>query len=104
MTSVLASRAARRRGVAFLVLLVICVMLMAFSSNPLVREMQNGIGYAFRPFQGALDQVAGGVASVAAAIAEIDRLRVDNAALERRTSGWPRRTHGWRRSAARTRT
>ena len=50
MTSVLASRAARRRGVAFLVLLVICVMLMAFSSNPLVREMQNGVGYAFYDF------------------------------------------------------
>ncbi len=82
MTSVLASRAARRRGVAFLVLLVICVMLMAFSSNPLVREMQNGVGYAFRPVQGALDQVAGGVASVVGAVAEIDRLRVDNAALE----------------------
>jgi rod shape-determining protein MreC len=54
---------------------------MAFSSNPLVREMQNGVGYAFRPVQGALDGVARGVSSVAAAIAEIDRLRVDNAAL-----------------------
>jgi rod shape-determining protein MreC len=81
MTSVLATRAARRRVVAFLVLLVVTVMLMAFSSNPLVREMQNGVGYAFRPVQGALDGVARGVSSVAAAIAEIDRLRVDNAAL-----------------------
>ena len=81
MTSVLATRAARRRVVAFLVLLVITVMLMAFSSNPLVREMQSGVGFAFRPAQGALDGVARGVSSVAAAIAEIDRLRVDNAAL-----------------------
>jgi rod shape-determining protein MreC len=81
MTSVLATRAARRRVVAFLVLLVVTVMLMAFSSNPLVREMQSGVGYAFRPVQGALDEVARGVSSVATTIAEIDRLRVDNAAL-----------------------
>ncbi len=81
MTSMLADRAARRRGIAFTVLLVITVMLMAVSSNPGVREVQSGIGFAFRPIQGALDQVAGGLSSVAAAIAEIDRLRVDNAAL-----------------------
>jgi rod shape-determining protein MreC len=81
MTSVLASRAARRRWAAFLVLIVISVMLMAFSSNPLVREMQSGVGYAFRPVQGALDSVGRAVSSVAGAIAEIDRLRVDNAAL-----------------------
>lgn len=81
MTAVLATRAARRRSVAFLVLLVVSVMLMAFSSNPSVREMQNGISFAFRPIQGALDEVARGVSSVATAIAEIDHLRVDNAAL-----------------------
>jgi cell shape-determining protein MreC len=34
--------------------------------------------------QGALDSVAGGIASVGAAIAEIDRLRVDNGTLARR--------------------
>ncbi len=55
--------------------------MMAFSSNPAVREVQNGVSFAFRPIQGALDGAAGSVASVAAAIAEIDRLRVDNAAL-----------------------
>ena len=81
MTSLLASRAARRRGIAFAVLLVISVMLMAFSSNPGVRELQNGVSFAFRPIQGALDEVARGAASVAAAVSEIDRLRVDNAAL-----------------------
>ena len=81
MTSLLASRAARRRGIAFAVLLIISVMLMAFSSNPGVRELQNGVSFAFRPIQGALDEVARGAASVAAAVAEIDRLRVDNAAL-----------------------
>jgi rod shape-determining protein MreC len=81
MTSLLASRAARRRGIVFTVLLVVTMMLMAISSNPAVRDVQNGIGFAFRPIQGALDEVARQVASVVAAVAEIDRLRVDNAAL-----------------------
>lgn len=81
MATILATRTARRRSIAFTVLLAITLLLMAFSSNPFVRDLQSGIGFAFRPIQGALDQVAGGVASVAAAVAEIERLRVDNAAL-----------------------
>ena len=81
MTTLLATRTARRRTIAFTVLLALSLILMAFSSNPAVRELQSGVGFAFRPIQGALDQVAGSVASVANAIAEIDRLRLDNAAL-----------------------
>ena len=82
MSSVVATRAARRRGLAFLVLLLISVILMAFSSNPTVRDVQSGIGFAFRPIEGALDGVAAAVASVAGGLAEIDRLRVDNATLK----------------------
>ncbi len=81
MTSLLANRSARRRGIAYMVLLAATLLMMAFSSNPGVRELQNGIGFAFRPIQGALDQIAGGIASIGTAITEIDRLRVDNAAL-----------------------
>ncbi len=81
MTALLATRAARRRGIAFTVLLAITLLLMAFSANPLVRDVQSGLGFAFRPIQGALDGFAGGIASVGAAIAEMDRLRVENAAL-----------------------
>lgn len=81
MTSLLATRAARRRGMAFAALLVVSTLMMAFSSNPTVREVQNGVSFAFRPIQGAVDEVASGIASVASAIAEIDRLRVDNASL-----------------------
>jgi len=81
MTSLLATRTARRRTIAFTVLLALSFVLMAFSSNPGVREVQSGVGFAFRPIQSALDEVAGGVASIANAVAEIDRLRVDNAAL-----------------------
>jgi len=81
MTSLLANRAARRRGIAFAVLLVSSTLMMAFSSNPTVREVQNGVSFAFRPLQGAVHDVAAGIASVGAAVTEIDRLRVDNAAL-----------------------
>ena len=81
MTSLLATRAARRRSIAFTVLIAVSLVLMAFSANPTVRELQSGVGFAFRPIQSVLDEVAGGVASIATAIAEIDRLRVDNAAL-----------------------
>jgi rod shape-determining protein MreC len=81
MTSILATRAARRRGIVFTVLLVTTVLLMAFSSNPAVREVQNGVSFAFRPIQGALDEAARAVSSVASAVSEIDRLRVDNTAL-----------------------
>jgi rod shape-determining protein MreC len=81
MTSLLANRSARRRGIAYMVLLAATLLMMAFSSNPGVRELQNGIGFAFRPIQGALDQIAGGIASIGTAITEIDRLRIDNSAL-----------------------
>jgi rod shape-determining protein MreC len=80
-TAVLSTRTARRRTIAFTVLVAVTLVLMAFSGNPLVRDVQSGIGFAFRPMQAALDSVAGGIASIGAAIAEIDRLRVDNAAL-----------------------
>jgi rod shape-determining protein MreC len=83
MTSLLANRTARRRGVVFASLLVVSSLLMAVSSNPTVREVQNGVSFAFRPIQGAVHDVAAGVASVVSAISEIDRLRVENEALLR---------------------
>ncbi len=80
-TPTLKDRAARRSWIAFVVLLVVSVALMGLSSNPAVREAQNGIGFAFKPIQGALDSVASGLASIGAAIGDIDRLRTDNEAL-----------------------
>jgi rod shape-determining protein MreC len=81
MTTLSADRIVRRRSIVFTVLVSVSLVLMAFSSNPIVRELQNGIGFAFRPIQGVLSDLAGGAASIGAAITEIDRLRVDNAAL-----------------------
>ena len=79
-TPALKDRAARRAGIAFVVLLIVSVTLMAFSSNPAIRDAQNGIGFAFRPIQSALDTFAAGIASIGTAISEIDQLRVDNEA------------------------
>ena len=62
-------------------LLMVSTMMMAFSSNPTVREIQSGVSFAFRPIQGAVHDVASGIASIANAIAEIDRLRIDNNTL-----------------------
>jgi rod shape-determining protein MreC len=81
MTTVLANRQARRRGIAFAVLIAITLLLMAFSGNPYVQEVQRGLSFALRPFQGAIAAVADGASGVAGAITEIDQLRTDNTAL-----------------------
>jgi rod shape-determining protein MreC len=65
----------------FTILIATTFLMMAFSSNPFVREMQNGLSYALKPFQAVLASVADGVASVAGAVTEIDALRIDNNAL-----------------------
>jgi rod shape-determining protein MreC len=81
VNSLLANRTARRRGVAYVLLLAITLILMAFSSTPAVGELQRGVGFAFRPVQGALNDIAHGVTGVFGALAEIDELRQSNAAL-----------------------
>jgi rod shape-determining protein MreC len=78
LSSLLASRTARRRGIAYATLMAVCLVLMAFSGNPLLREVQNGINYAFQPIIRTLDGIGGGLSSLAGAFAEIDTLRVDN--------------------------
>ena len=81
MTTLLANKALRRRAGAYVALLVASLLLLMVSSNPLVRDVQNGVAYAFKPFQVALDGVARDVSSIATTIAEIDGLRHENAEL-----------------------
>lgn len=76
-----ASRSARRRGIAYLLLVAATLILMAFSSAGPVVEVQKGIGYAFRPLEAALTDTARGIDSLVGAITEIDQLRRTNAAL-----------------------
>ena len=77
MTSLLANRAARRRGDR---LRRPCwwpaLLLMAFSSNPVVRELQNGVELRLPADPGRpRRRRRAAIASVGAAISEIDRLR-----------------------------
>jgi rod shape-determining protein MreC len=82
MSSLLASKSARRQTAAFIALLVVSMLLLALSSNPFVRDMQHGLAFAFRPFTAAVDGVAANVKSVVATIVEIDQLRQENQALK----------------------
>jgi rod shape-determining protein MreC len=81
VTAILANRAVRRRAMAYGTLLVISLVLMSISSNPLIRELQHGVAFAFKPIQQAIDGVASEVSSIATTIAEIDQLRQENATL-----------------------
>jgi rod shape-determining protein MreC len=81
MTTLLANRRSRRRGIVFTVLIVITLLLMAFSANPAVRDLKGGMQFALRPIQGAIAGFASDVSSVATSLGEINQLRVDNAAL-----------------------
>ncbi len=81
MNAIVSSKQGRRRGITFAILIAITLLLMAFSANPYVQDLQRGLSYALRPFQGALASVAYGVDGVFAAIGEIDQLRSENAAL-----------------------
>jgi rod shape-determining protein MreC len=81
MSALLASKSARRRAAVYAALLVVSLLLLSVSSNPLVRDIQHGIAFAFRPIQVGVADIARNVSSIATTIAEIDQLRQDNAAL-----------------------
>jgi len=83
MSTMFATRAARRRAVAFTALVSTSLILMAVSSSPIITEFQNAMAFALRPVQGALHDVADSVSGAFTAIGDIDRLHTDNAALRR---------------------
>src|SRR6267154_3393938 len=83
MSTTFATRAARRRAVAFTALVSVSLILMAMSSSPVITEFQNAVGFALRPVEGAIHNVAGSVATMVSAVAEIDGLHTDNSALRR---------------------
>lgn len=81
MSAVFSNRIARRRAIAYVSLLAAALVLVAISGNPLVVDLQRGIGFAFRPAQAALDSLGRDISSIAAALGEIDQLRLENEAL-----------------------
>jgi rod shape-determining protein MreC len=81
MTPRFASRLARRRAAVYGGLLGGSILLMAVSANPFVVDLQDGIAFAFRPIQGAIDGAGRTVVSIGSALAEIDQLRTENERL-----------------------
>ena len=81
MAAILANQTLRRRVVAYAALIVASLILVTVSSNPLVRDIQNGVAFAFKPVQVAVGGIARDVSSIATTIGDIDRLRQENAEL-----------------------
>jgi rod shape-determining protein MreC len=81
MSAIFASRVARRRAATYVGLLATCLLLMTISANPLIRDVQHGIAFGFKPLQVAIDEVARNIVSIGSAITDIDRIRVENEAL-----------------------
>jgi rod shape-determining protein MreC len=74
----------RRQMVAYVVLVAVSLLLLAFSrAEPLI-ELRRGVGFAVAPIQQTLGRGASQLGSVFSAIAELERLRQVNAELERR--------------------
>jgi rod shape-determining protein MreC len=86
MTALFATRQARRRAVTYVALLATSLVLMATSSNPFVRDLQNGIAFGFKPIEQAIGDVARSVVSIGTAITEIDHIRVENDDLRSQNS------------------
>jgi rod shape-determining protein MreC len=82
MSALLANKAVRRKGAAYVGVLVASLILLTISSNPLVRDLEHGVAFAFRPVQEAVDGIAKDIGSIASTLAEIDQLRQENAALK----------------------
>ena len=81
MSSLLANRSIRRRAAAYVALLVVSLLLLTMSSNPLLRDVQNGVAFAFKPVSVAVDGVASDVTAIFSTIVEIDQLRQENQKL-----------------------
>ncbi|MEO7118933.1 MAG: rod shape-determining protein MreC [Candidatus Limnocylindrales bacterium] len=84
MTQSKASRTARRRAIVFAVLIALCLLLLGASKTAPMVQFRQGITFALSPIQSALAGATRSVTSVVSTIAEIERLRRDNEALQSR--------------------
>ena len=74
----------KRQVAAYVGLVVLTLLLLAFSNSVPLVELRRGLGYALTPIQNTLRQGTRTVTSVFATISEIDRLRQQNEDLIRR--------------------
>jgi cell shape-determining protein MreC len=75
------ARLVRRKAIVFAVLLGVSLGCMAFSNSPAVHGLQSGVGFAFKPLQSTVSDIAATVGSVVAAGHDMDTLSKDNADL-----------------------
>jgi rod shape-determining protein MreC len=78
------SKAARREVALYVALLVICLLLVAFSNSAPLLELRKGVGFALSPIQDTLRQGTRTVTSLFATINDIEQLRIQNEDLTRR--------------------
>ena len=74
----LRDRHARRRLVAFVALLGLCVAMLAVSGSAPVQELRRGVKFAIAPVQDTISDGTRSVTSVLDAFSEVDRLRREN--------------------------
>jgi rod shape-determining protein MreC len=79
------SRSARRQTAAYVLLLAVTILLLAFSNSGPLLELRRGVGFALSPIQDTLRQGTQTVTSLFGAIGEIEQLRKQNEDLIRRT-------------------
>ena len=79
-----ATRASRRRGIAYVLLVAISLLLIGSGGSGLMLDLRAGVGFALAPIQSALAGATRGATSILATVGEIDRLREDNRDLQAR--------------------
>jgi rod shape-determining protein MreC len=79
----LSTTRARRLSIAYVALIAISLLLLAFSSSAPLLELRRGVGYALAPIQDGLRGAAQQVNSFFATITEIERLRSLTEQLQR---------------------
>jgi rod shape-determining protein MreC len=78
------STAIKRQVAVYVGLIVLTILLIAFSSSTPLMEVRRGLGFALSPIQDSLRQGTRTVTSIFATISEIDQLRQRNEDLTRR--------------------
>ncbi len=77
-----ATRASRRRGLLYAILMAAGLLLLALSSTAPMRDLQVLVGDLLAPAEGVLSGATRTVGSLVGALSEIDHLRAQNRALE----------------------